>query len=259
MNTQDLIKQLENMDIPEDGFPTHQYHLRRVLLNSSYYTKKGGNMMIFLKRFSFVGVTLVVILLLLVGMNFINKPQLPSRTVYAKEIVTSAQEEVKAKAGAVFVNPDGTIVWKKPDKNGNIRDEQGNIMEVPSTATGYSFTKDGLLSSLKEAEQAKDLTYLGDKVKDGKRFKVLRFTDNKGNTTVLGVDKDNLPVVRFSYNKDGTSGGGVMFGQGQIMDGNQPSKGEGFGYGKVDPNAPRPDFEQTIEDWTTNLERPKDY
>lgn len=50
--------------------------------------------------------------------------------------------------------------------------------------------------------------------------------------------------------------GGVMFQQGKINNGNQPSpSGEGVQYGKIDPNALQPkSIEEMMNFWTENLE-----
>lgn len=139
----------------------------------------------------------------------------------------------------------------------------------------YSYTvtsKDDYIWFLKEAEQAKDLAYLGDKLlPDGKRVKVLHYTLDYSkicsradcsydpHTIILGIDESNLPVVRINYNpKDG---GGVMFQRGEIRNGQPlPSGQEGIQYGKLDPNAPQPkSIEEIMNFWTENLEQRPDF
>jgi hypothetical protein len=284
MNKEDLIKKLENIELPEIEIQSHQRRLRLALLNSGYWKEK--TFMSLLKKFAPIGAVAVIALLVVVGVNYFKSPSLVSRNsllvapeVYAKELVGKAEEQLtKVKAMAGYVEPSTNyVVWKEPDADGNIRDEKGNIIfitdqegklvpaprEVPAVA--YTFTAESFLSYLEEAKQAKDLTYLGDKrVGDpshplsavGRTIKVLQFTDSKGNTTILGIDENNLPVVRLSFNK--TVGGGVIF---QPADRGSAPSGEapGVNYGKISDGTPQPDFEQQIKYWTENLEQPTDF
>lgn len=225
-----------------------------------------------IKRLAPVGVIAVLALLVLGGVNFLNDRSLTDetltvepvksktilgnllspRTAYAKEIINQSIASVEK---VTIEMVDGKPVVKK---------QNGEIVTLDQENTGYAFTKESMLDSLKEAEESKGLNYLGDKVKDGRRIRVLQFTDNKGNTTILGVNEDNLPIVRFAYNKDkGAASGGVIYESGS---GTNPSResqmqnGEGgVNYGRIDPNAPRPDFEQMLKEWTENLEQPKDF
>jgi len=234
-----------------------------------------------IKWFVPAGAVAVIALLVVIGTIFFKNPSsvsenslLEPQVAYAKDLVNKAEEVLnKSKAIAGYVEPTtGLFQWKEPDADGNIRDEKGNIIfvtqdgklvpapyEVPGQGKvmDYTFTKESFLNSLDEAKQAKDLTYLGDKIQDGKRIRVLQFTDSKGNTTILGIDESNLPVVRISFNKN--AGGGVMFQQGEV-NGNEIQRPEGIQYGKIDPNAPKPmDLEQQIKYWTENLEQPTDF
>lgn len=106
------------------------------------------------------------------------------------------------------------------------------------------------------------IAYLGDKVKEGKRIRVLQFTDSQGNTTILGVNEDNLPVIRFAYNKD-KGVGGVVFERGSGSNHPQENKSQngegGVSYGQIDQISPRQDFQQAIKEWTENLEQPKNF
>ncbi|MBU4299151.1 hypothetical protein KJ636_03855, partial [Patescibacteria group bacterium] len=109
-----------------------------------------------------------------------------------------------------------------------------------SDELSYTVTKDSFKSFLEEAKKADDLAYLGDKILSvGKRVRVLRFTDEKGSTVILGIDENNYPVVRLAY----SAGGGVMFGSGAI-NGQTPSL--------FNP-------EETVNFWTENLEQPTDF
>lgn len=296
MNKDDLIKKtrseivelLENLDLPEVELPTHQRQLKTALLNSGYWKNK--KTMSLLKKFAPIGAIAVIALLVVVGTSVFRNPSSVSRNnllepqmAYAKDLVNKSEEALNKKAGAIVAVPNpttGVVEWKTPDADGSIRrDEKGNIVfitqdgklvpapyEVPNpNGFNYAFTKESFLNFLEEAKQAKDLVYLGDKIQDGKKIKVLRFTDDKGNTTILGIDENNLPVMRISYGKN--AGGGVMFQQGEIKDGNLslPSgeniqKSGGAQYGKINPNEfKQMDLEQQIKYWTESLEQPTDF
>lgn len=380
MNKNDLIKKLENLDLPEVNLPSHQRRLKTALFNSGYWKEK-TSMSIF-KKFAPIGSIAVIALLVVAGVNYFKGSSsvsvnnlLLTPAAYAKELVTEAQKQLTdAKAMAAFSDPTtGIIQWKKPDADGNIRDEKdsiifitdqegklvpapyelsdqnkywaenlektggypnalfndmakakntayyyvvikpvvlsreqisalrtagvrmiqlanreeiemlknkgvgisdeksvysalieedkieavkqlpsvvsitlppvksdggGVILDVGSSDENYTFTKDSFLSFLKEAENAKDLTYLGDKrVGDpakplsavGRKIRILQFIDNKGNTTILGIDESNMPVVKIIYND-------------------------------IDPNSPKPlELEEQIKYWTENLEQPTDF
>ncbi|MCX6813063.1 MAG: hypothetical protein NTV77_01040 [Candidatus Azambacteria bacterium] len=269
MNKDDLIKKLENLDLPEVELPSHQRRLKMALLNSGYFKKQ--TTMSTLKKFAPLGFVAVFALLIVVGVSYWNKPSL-TPAAYAKELVAEAQKQIAdIKAVAAFPDPStGVIQWKTPDADGNIRDEKGNIIftttpegelvpaprEVP--AVGQTITTKDFALSLEEAYQAKDLVYLGNKVlPDGKRVRVLRFT-KEGQTVILGINENNLPVVKIVY--DGKTGGGIMFQQGEIKNGQPLPSEQGVQYGKIDPNAPQPKSVEEMKNfWTENLEQPTDF
>lgn len=292
MNKNDLIKKLENLDLPEANLPSHQRRLKMALLNSGYWKERTS--MSLLKKFAPVGAVAVIALLVVVGVNYFKSSSSVSvnnlsltPAAYAKELVSETKERlIKSKAVAGYVEPtSGLFQWQETDADGNIRDEKGRIIfitdqdgklvptprEVPAAA--YTLTAESFLSFLEEAKQAKDLTYLGDKrVGDpakplstvGRKIRILQFTDEKGNTAILGIDENNMPVVKIVYNDKGGVGGGVIFQQGEMKNGNQPvpsgASGEGVQYGKIDPNAPKPlDWEDHVKYWTENLEQPTDF
>lgn len=280
MNKEDLIKKLENIDLPEVELQSHKRRLKTALLNSGYFKKQ--TTMSLLKKIAPIGAVAVIALFVVVGVNYFKNPSsvsrnnlLMSQAVYAKELVSLAQEQLTRGGIAGFPDPTtGIIQWKEPEADGNIRDEKGNIIFTTtpndvgsSDEISYTFTKDSFLSSLKEAENAKDLTYLGDKrVGDpakplsaiGRKIRIVQFTDNKGNTTILGIDENNLPVVRMSFNKTSGAGGGVIFqpaDKGSVPNGETP----GINYGKISDGTPQPNLEQQIKYWTENLEQPTDF
>lgn len=273
MNKDDLIKKLENLDLPEIELPSHQRRLKMALLNSGYFKKQ--TTMSLLKKFAPIGAVAVIALLAVVGVNYFKNPSLVEesdtgllqepldnsspltrildgispRQAWAKELVGLAQEQLtNLKAVAAMPNPStGFVEWKTPDADGNIRDEKGNIIytttpegelvpmpyEVP--VVSETITKDFALL-LEEAYQAKDLAYIGDKVlSDGKKVKMLRFT-KEGSTVILGIGENNLPVVKIV--SDGETGGGIILEEG-------PSSGKSV--------------EEMMNFWTENLEQPKDF
>lgn len=286
MNKDDLIKKLENIDLPKIGLQSHKRRLKTTLLNSGYRKEKTS--MSLLKKFAPIGAVAAIALLVIVGVNYFKSSSSVSNlsltpAAYAKELVGKTEKQlIKSNAVAGYVEPtSGLFQWKETDADGNIRDEKGRIIfvtdqdgklvpvphELPDQDKNWSgekmsftFTKELLLASLQEAQQAEDLTYLGDKLVNGKRIKVLQFSDSKGaqvqKQTILGIDENNMPVVKIIYNDKGGVGGGVIFQRGEIKNGNQPTpSGEGVQYGKIDPNAPRPkSIEEMMNFWTENLE-----
>lgn len=267
MNKNDLIKKLENLNLPKVELPSHQLRLKMALLNSDYFRKQ--TTMSLIKKLVPVG-AIAMVAILVVGIGFFgdrNGDGSFPRQAYAKELVDLAKEQLtNLKAGAAIPNPTtGIVEWKTPDADGNIRDENGNIVfttspkgelvpvprEVP--AVSETVTKDFALL-LEEAHQAKDLAYIGDKIlPDGKRVRVLHFT-KEGRTVILGIDEKNLPVVKIV--SDGNYGGGIILEQGEIKN-DQPSfpSGQGIQYGKIDPNKPQPkNIDEMMNFWTENLE-----
>lgn len=182
------------------------------------------------------------------------------KSVYATLIEEDQVEKIK--------KLDFVVSVTLPQIKAGINEGGVDLNDVGSSdEISYTFTKDSFLSSLKEAENAKDLTYLGDKrVGDpakplsavGRKIRIVQFTDNKGNTTILGIDENNLPVVRMSFNKTSGAGGGMIFqpaDKGSVPNGETP----GINYGKISDGTPQPNFEQQIKYWTENLEQPKDF
>ena len=273
MNKDDLIKKLKSIDIPEIELQSHRRRLRLALLNSGYFKEK--TIMSLLKKFAPIGSVAVIALLVVAGVNYFKNPSSVSNlsltpAAYAKELVTESQKQLTdMKAMAALPNPlTGFIEWKMSDADGNIRDEKGNIIftttpegelvplsrEVP--AVSETITKDFALL-LEEAHQAKDLAYIGDKVlPDGKKVKMLHFT-KEGHTVILGIDENNLPVVKII---DDGNGGGIILEQGKIKNDQPLPSGQGIQYGKIDPNAPQPkSIEEMMNFWTENLEQPTDF
>lgn len=272
MEKEDLIKKLETIEVPEIEVRSHRGRLKMALLTFHNFGEKDlssnpmRRMTMFKKFKKFVPIGVVALVtLLVVGVMLIGKQ--PHSTAYAREMVNNAMETLRGKSSVPIADPTtGTVTWKEPDSEGNIRNEQGHIIfstdsegKLVYVSGGevieYTFTVDSFLASLQEAEQAKDLTYLGNKViASGQKIKILKFTDEKENTNILGIDKDNMPVVRFAYSKDGGGGvsSGVMQGTSSITDPDNP----GIGGEKTGDDTVLIDLEHQINYWTENLEKP---
>lgn len=269
MNKKDLIKKMENGGLFKIELPSHQHRLKTALLsrhgfserrsdNSGYYKKK--TTMSIIRKFVPIGAIAVIAILIAGGINYFKNSSpvvdqqdgsgkigfnisdiIAPRQALAKEIVNASEKTVNA---AGTLSP--LMVTRRVGG---------------ATETSLMVGKDDYLNFLKEAKQAKDLSYAGDKVlPDGKRVKVLLYTldttpgeDDLKYSVLLGIDRDNMPVARIVY--DSKAGGGIMFQQGEIG-GNQPlPSGEGVQYGKIDPNAPQPkSIEEMMNFWTENLE-----
>lgn len=134
MNKDDLIKKLENLDLPEVEFPSHKRQLKMALLNSGYFKKQ--TTMSLLKKFAPIGAVAVITLLIVVGVSYFKNPSSVSQNsilltpvAYAKELVTEAQKQLTRGGIAGFPDPTtGIIQWKTPDADGNIKDAQGRII-----------------------------------------------------------------------------------------------------------------------------------
>ncbi len=109
MNKEDLIKKLENIEVPEIEIQSHQRRLRLALLNSGYFKEK--TIMFYTKRLVPVGVALALILV--VGFSVINpKLQVARAMEIAKNDPQTQQlmkdygveiKEVKLQDGKAYV------------------------------------------------------------------------------------------------------------------------------------------------------------
>lgn len=188
MNKDDLIKKLENLDLPEVELPSHQRRLKMALLSSGYWKEK--NAMSLLKKFAPIGAVAVIALLVVVGASYFKNPS--SQVAYAKEIAQKSYQ---------------TIVNLPADQQAKI-----------SASLGMDSR-----TILQEAYNAKDLQALtydefaGQEEgplppdPDGKlrTLKFLRFTNADGQIITLGIDQNsNLPmfVTGKNANPAGASG-----------------------------------------------------
>lgn len=308
INNEDLIKILEEASLVDIRLKKNEQRLKMVLLNSSYFQKNTIMSIIIsaftIKKLAFVGIFTVVALAVIFGTSFFNKNKITPR-VNAKEVVNKTMEALKSKKSVGLINLEsGFLSWKELDQNGNITDDKGNIIFVTASsgsadddlvtlpgdkAPAYMLIKDSFessymssyVNSFQEAQKSKDLTYLGKKVlSTGEKITMLRFTDNNNKINILGVNEGNLPVVKFTYGKDGEalileSGGGTLeegeksqlspkdSGSDITGGGNGGVLGEGeqdtlAGYNSIDDipsmsaSAQNPEF--LVKFWTENLE-----
>ncbi len=268
-NNEDLIKKLEKVCLFEIKLKNHEHKLKMALLNSSYF-QESAIMLIITKKLIPAGILALMMLAVISGINLLNKRQsvgnlFVAQEAYAKEVVNKAIETLKSKNGVGIIDQTtGIITWEEPDQGGNIRDADGNIIfftasagpagqlvampndKSPEEQTAYVFAKDLLDNSFQVAQQAKDLSYLGIKtLPDDKKIKIIQFTDDYGNVNMIGIDENNLPIVKFVLNKDGEilSGGS----SGTIEEGVQfPHENPTF--------DPKMEAKSQIEYWTENLE-----
>lgn len=221
MDKNDLIKKLENLDLPEVGLPSHQRQLKTALFNFGY--RKEKTTMFIFKKLAPVGAVAVIAFVVAVGVNYLKNPSLvveqsnlstdelinnssplsrfldgiSPRQAWAKEIIEKSSEVARVAQALPSL-----VVTKRIDGG----------TEVSATVD-----KNDYLNFLKEAKQAKDLSYIGDKIlPDGKRVKVLLYSLDYSETNtspqyaaLLGIDENDIPVVRIIY--DTKTMGGVMF------------------------------------------------
>jgi hypothetical protein len=220
MEKEDLIKKLETVEVPKIELQSHKSRLKVALLTFHSFSNTLNlkvRRFLMAKKFVPIGAVALVALLIagvvFIGLNLHSK-------VDAREVVNKAVEAVKSENSVGFIDPvTGMIVWKGADPDGKIRDPQGNVIATttpdgkvkPVNAEKYVFTPESFLSVLEEAREAQDLTYLGNTVlPNGEKVKIFRFTDKKGITNIVGIDKNNLPVVGFAYKIDKDSGTAFM-------------------------------------------------
>lgn len=243
MNKNDLIKKLEDLDLPEVELPGHQRRLKMALLTSDYFKKQ--TTMTLIKRFAPIGAVAVITLFVVIGVNYSKNPSL------VDEQSSGLLEEPLGDSSPITRILDGISpkqAWAKEiiEKSTEVVRTADALPSLAVTkrvggATEVSVTvsKDDYLNFLKEARQSKDLAYIGDKVlPDGKKVRVLLYTLDYSETNtspqyaaLLGIDDDDIPVVRIVY--DTKTMGGVMFEKG-------PSNGKSV--------------EEMMNFWTDNLE-----
>jgi len=195
---EDLIKKLENLKMPEIEIQSHRQKLKMALLNSGYFKEK--TTMFLLKKFAPIGAVAVIALVLVIGFGLLKQP---TPDTYAKELI--------AKTEAAVLN------------------HQGNITLLPKNAISYTASPELVKEWVVEAKEAEDLRYLGKETIDGKYVEVLSYTDSKGNSNILKIDKDNLPVSRSIVIKDeaGKKVAGIEFGKAESFEMEVAKKKEG--------------------------------
>jgi len=280
MEKEDLIKKLETVEVPKIEIQSHKSRLKVALLTFHSFSNAPNpkvRRFSMAKKFAPIG-AVVLVALLIAGVMFIGLK--PRSKVDAREVVNKAVEAVKSENGAVFIDLEtGMLVWKGVDPDGKIRDPQGNVIAITNpdgkiepvnveNAEKYVFTPESFLSTLEEAREAQDLTYLGNKVlSNGEKVKIFRFTDKKGITNIVGIDKNNLPVVGFAYriDKDGGFMTEIVGSIGSadeisISGGNTEPGDSGISRGSISDKVPSEDFvaklQERIKYWTENLEKP---
>lgn len=187
MNKNDLIKKLENLDLPEVELPNHQRRLKMALLNSGYFKKQPT--MSTLKKFVPVGALALVAIVAVSVISFTSQPSQAS----AQEIARRSHE---------------AVTHLSPEQHGALNHTVG--MDSRTV--------------LQEAQSAKDLKVLTydefagsaphhptDPDSKLRTLKFLQFTNANDQIVILGIDQNsNLPVfgsVRGNgVNPAGTSG-----------------------------------------------------
>ncbi|MFZ2146581.1 MAG: hypothetical protein WAV28_05110 [Sedimentisphaerales bacterium] len=188
MNKDDLIKKLENLDLPEVELQSHQRRLKMALLNSGYW--KGETTMSLLKKAVPVG-GIVTIATIIVVFIFTFKGATPQAS--AQEI---AQKSYK------------TVASLSQEQQGALKQE----MHID------------VLTILQEAQNAKDLRALtydqvvseypeNAKLIDSRNVKFLEFTNADGLKILLGLDQNNLPAFTLASYRNAQPPAGAPAGE----------------------------------------------
>jgi hypothetical protein len=177
MNKDDLIKKLENLDLPEVELASHQRRLKMALLNSGCW--KGETTTMSLLKKQIVPVSgIIAIAATIVVLSFTFKGATPQAS--AQEI---AQKSYKAVSSLTS-------------------EQQGALNKTTGALDARNLLEEAL-----SAEDLKVLTYdeFVDQYPpppdpDGKlsTLKFLQFTHSNGMKVVLGIDQDNLPAFTSS-------------------------------------------------------------
>jgi hypothetical protein len=173
MNKDDLIKKLENLDLPEVELQSHQRRLKMALLNSGYWKGERTTMSLLKKQIVPVG-GIIAIAAIIVVFSFVFKGTTPQ---------ADAQQIAQKSYQAVSSLP--------PEQQEKLKHTIGIDAR----------------DLLEEAQNAKDLKVLTyDEFAsqyppvppdpEGKLHTLmfLQFTSADGLTIILGIDQDNLPV-----------------------------------------------------------------
>ena len=172
MNKDDLIKKLENLDLPEVELQSHQRLLKMALLNSGYW--KGAKTMFLLKKAVPVG-GIVAIIAIITVFGFIFKDatpqasaqQIAQKSYQAVSSLTTEQQEVLRKTTGVL---DARNLLEEALSSEDLR-----VLTYDEFASQYPPPPpdpDGKLHTL---------TFL-------------QFTHSNGQTVILGIDQNDLPA-----------------------------------------------------------------
>jgi hypothetical protein len=202
MNKEDLIKKLDNLDLPEIELQNHRRRLKMALLNSGYWKGERTIMSLLKKQIvPFSGFIAIVAIIIVFSIVF-KSATLP----------VSAQE----------------LAQKSYDKVASLSPEQ---QEALKKTTGALDARD-LLEEALSAEDLKVLTYdefasqyppvPPDQEGKLRTLMFLRFTHSNGLTVILGIDRNFLPAFCTAMMFGPVRGGGE----------NEPESGErGFDVG----------------------------
>ena len=172
MNKDDLIKKLENLDLPEVELPSHQRRLKMALLNANHWKGEKTTMSLLKKAVPVGGIIAIVAIIAVLSIG--SRGTMPQ--AYAQEIAQKSYH---------------TVASLPPDK----QEELKHTIGIDAR------------DLLKEAQSAKDLKTLtydqfvsenpAPPDPDGKlhTLKFLQFTSANGQTVILGIDQNsNLPA-----------------------------------------------------------------
>jgi hypothetical protein len=201
MNKDDLIKKLENLDIPEVELQSHRRRLKMALLNSGYW--KGETTMSLLKKAVPVG-GIVAIAAIIVVFSFIFKGTTPQAD--AQQIAQKSYQAVSSLT---------------PEQQGKLKHSIGIGF---GTGIGYGTPID-VRDLLQEAQNAKDLEVLTyeefasqcpvppDPEGKLRNLKFLQFTNADGLKVILGLDQNNLPAFTLASYRNAQPPAGAPAGE----------------------------------------------
>lgn len=161
-NFEDLTEKLSSIKVPEIILEKHKSELKLNLLNFMFNRRRNSTLLLKVNPILKKLVPIFFIgLTVIVAIFFYLNINFSNSKLYARELVIKAEQRL---------NSNKTFI--------------------------VDFEK--FRESLKEAKEAKDLEYLGDKLlNDQKRIKVIKYTDKDGNLVILGIDENNLPYVKL--------------------------------------------------------------
>lgn len=186
MNKNDLIKKLENLDLPEVELPSHQRRLKMALLNSGYF-KKQFTMSTLLRKFTLpVGAVALVAIIAVGVISFTGQPSQAS----AQEIAKKTYQTVVNLPADQQAKVSGTLGF----------DSRTALQEAMNAKDLKAFTYDEFAGSAPLPPDP-----------DGKlhTLKFLQYTNADGASVILGIDENDLPVfgsVAYGNPTQGSSG-----------------------------------------------------